>query len=393
MTRLMAADRAASDGGPEHIDILLDLALHDPTEVQTVGGIAEHWRNVSDAAAQGLKGILGVVDERIRRAASDLAEDDERVSRLLYYLGALHEPVRRELETSGEERLRLRALRAVLSIKRPAELTRRFLADPSPLVRIEALEGGAGLTLADLERSLTDPSPELRLAAAKKLRWAKDSAAFVAAARVETDPRVRIAFIDGLVARPLTEDVVRALVGYLADGGYTEDRAAERLKEVDDPGVAAAIAARILTCTNEMRLATLVGHRHLLRHVPEIREPLEHMRRCTPSGWLRHVLEEALGRATAPAHGPSLSRLGDHLTARQAGAGLEPLPPGPLSPMLTRGPEDLRLAFSHGAVAVVGLRESVPAANLRPEYAVLHVDCPDCSAQMRLEGPVQWQYR
>ena len=481
LTRLRAAQRAAADGGPEHVDVLLDMALHDPTEVQTTGGIAEVWQNVSDAAAQGLKGILGRqdgLDERIRRAVSDLAEDDERVGRLLYYLGERYEPVRRELETRSEERLRLRALKAVLSTKRPAELNLRFLADPAPLVRIEALEGSAGFTLADLERPLTDPSPQVRLAAAKKVRWADGSAAFVAAARVETDRKVRQSFVDGLTSRPLTEAVREALVGYLADDdNYTENKAAGRLKQVDDPGVGAAIASRILVQDDEEKLAILAEYRHLLKYAPELRDPLAHMHRCTPDGWLRHVLGDVLRaepvayseddpadgldavqqarllrevlrwaqcalrsdgldawlaapddhtanqwitehdwygagvaaellhaavngdlrRALAvevqPGRAAELARLAHLFTARQIRAGLDPLPPGRLSPTLTHGPEALRVRFYRSAPAVLELREPTPAPSaFRPQHAVLHVRCPDCGVPARIEGPVEWKY-
>src|SRR5688500_1819592 len=49
--RLRAARRAGVDGGPELVDVLLDLALHDPAEVQTTGGLAEVWTCVGSAAA------------------------------------------------------------------------------------------------------------------------------------------------------------------------------------------------------------------------------------------------------------------------------------------------------------------------------------------------------
>lgn len=258
-TRLRAAKDAATDGGPEIVDVLLDLALHDPTEVQTTGEMADVWQKVSNAAAQGLKGILARqdgLDERICRASFDLAEDDERASSLLYHLGERYEPVRRQLETSSEERLRARALKAVLSHQRPAELNR----DPSPVVRVEALQGNAGFSLADLERPLTDPSPQVRLATAKRLRWAKDSEAFVATARVETHRAARQAFVEGLTNRPLTEAVRHVLIGYLADDdSYTEQKAAVRLKLADNPGMGAAIATRILVQDDERQMAELVS--------------------------------------------------------------------------------------------------------------------------------------
>ena len=269
--RLAAADAAAVDGGPELIELLLDLALHDPAEVQTTGGVAEVWRKVGAAAAQGLRGILDRLDgldDRVLAAVTDPAEDDERAGRLLYYLGERYEPVRRDLETNADGRLRLRALHAVLAHRRPAALNRRFLAAPAAAVRVEVLQGGTGLEVADVETLLHDPDPRVRRAAVKWLRWA-DSPAFVAAARRETDRTVRQAFVDGLVSRPLTPPVRDALVGYLADDdGYTEDQAAARLRQADDPGVAAAIASRILVRGDGRRLTTLVRYPYLLKYAP-----------------------------------------------------------------------------------------------------------------------------
>jgi hypothetical protein len=103
LVRLDAADRAGRHGGPELNDSLLDMALNDPAEVQTTGGVAEVWRNVSDAAAQAVKVLLEPtegLDPRIRGTVTDLAYDDQRVAKLLYYLGARYEPLRHELETS-----------------------------------------------------------------------------------------------------------------------------------------------------------------------------------------------------------------------------------------------------------------------------------------------------
>ncbi|MEV6495589.1 hypothetical protein AB0M20_44280, partial [Actinoplanes sp. NPDC051633] len=138
LARILAIGQAAREGGPELIDAMLDVALHDSTEVQTTGGMAEVWEKCGDAAAGALKGILerhgGGVDERVRAAAFDVDNDDQRVGVLLHRLGARYEPVRRELETSGDERLRIRALKAIPPFDRSPELGVRFLADPSPAV-------------------------------------------------------------------------------------------------------------------------------------------------------------------------------------------------------------------------------------------------------------------
>jgi len=244
LTRLLAAEEAARTGGPELVDVLLDLALHDAAEVQITGGVAERWENVSDAAATGLGAVLarqGGLDDRVRHAVWDLTHDDEHVSRLLCVLGDGYVPLRRELETSGEERLRLRALKAVL------------------------------------------PS------------------------RAETDREVRRAFLDGLAGRPPGGAVRQILIACLADGGYPGSVAAARLKRIDDPAVAAAMASRVLVSDDEAYLATLVDYPYLLRYAPELRDPLEHLHRCASHARLGHVLGTVLStaRTAYPAEDPA----------------------------------------------------------------------------------------
>ncbi|GAA3337144.1 hypothetical protein GCM10020358_12330 [Amorphoplanes nipponensis] len=515
--RLRATRRAGDEGGAELVGRLLDLALHDPTEVRTTGGIAEVYEHVGSAAASGLRRILDRqdgLDERIRAAAFDLTEDDERVGTLLYYLGGRYEPVRRELADSGEERLRLRALKAMLSLHRTGELTRRGLADPSPAVRVEAIEGAKGVTLAELERMLSDPAPPVRLAAAQSLRYAADSVAYVVAACAETEPKVREAFLPGLIWRRRTDAVQAALVGYLAADGYVQRTAAGALAHADDPGVAAAIATRILVHPDERDLPELVAYEHLLRHVPELRAPLEHLHRHTPSDPLRRSLTQALAAGAAaypgadPADGldaaqrarllrealrwalaalesagaapgddgaedplgglrawlaapdddtadrwvteldwfgagvaaeclhaavsgdlpraltagiraarqaarsdpaPGWERLGPaadedraaeltrlvHLgTARQIRAGVHPLPPGPLSPLLRHGPDALRVGthFPRPSPALQLRRPLALRFSWPPVSAVLQVPCPGCGVPLRVAGPVQWRY-
>jgi hypothetical protein len=476
MIRLLAVGRAARDGGPELIGKLLDMALHDGAEVQTAGGVAERWDNVSDAAAGALAAVLrrhAPADQRIRRAVVDLAENDDRVGRLLYFLGPDAEPVRRELETSSEERLRARALRAVLPVDRPVELNRRFLADPSPIVRLEALRGSSRFGPEDAPRALTDASAEVRLAAVRKLQW-RDTPAFVAAARVETVREVREQYVEALVDRPLTDDVFRALLGYLADDGWVGRTAARRLRLIDSPGVVAAVASRILVVDDEAHLATLAEFPHLLEYAPELWEPLQCLHRSASDGellgilgrlprwersaypledpadgldpvqqarllravlgWAHRVVESDslaawlaapddhtaaewitehdwfgtgpvadllhaavdgdLRRALAVDLGSDVLRLAHLFTARQIRAGLDPLPPRPLSRLLTEGPDLLRVRFLRGSTVVLRLHGSAAVGpRLEPADAVLHVPCPDCGTSARVQGPPAWKYR
>jgi hypothetical protein len=427
--------------------------------------------------------------------AFDLAEDDDRIAKLLYHLGSRYEPVREELAASGEARLRMRGLKAVLSLHRTRELTLRFLADPAPELRIEAIEGAKGATLAELERMLTDPVPQVRRAAARHLRYATRSAAYVTAARTETVPEVREAFLPGLIHRRHTEAARPALVGYLADGGYVQRTVADALARTDDPGVAAAIASRILIHPDERWLAELVGHERLLTYVPELRGLLAQLHRHTPYGWLRRQLataleadpvpvpaadptegldavqqarllrevvrwaltalkqepldaqdplaalqvteldwfgsgvvadllhgaasgdvrqalaagvraaEEAARRDPAPGWqrlGPDagvsraaeLTRLAHLCTARQLRAGFDPLPPGPLSPMLVHGPDALRVGTHHQSPSpALELRRPYPMrSSSLPLSAVLQARCPGCGTPVRTEGPVKWLY-
>ncbi|WP_199514133.1 HEAT repeat domain-containing protein [Nucisporomicrobium flavum] len=476
LARLLAVERAGRDGGPELIGKLLGLALHDGAEVQVTGGVAERWDSLSDAAAAALAAVLRrhpPADDRIGRAVVDLAEDDERVGRLLQIFGPDAEPVRRELEVSSEERLRVRALRAVRPIDRPVDLNRRFLADPSPVVRLEALRGSSRFGPEDAHRALSDPSAEVRLAAVQKLQW-RDTPAFLAAARVETVRTIREQYVQALVRRPLTDDVFRALLGYLADDGWAGRTAAGRLRELDNPGVVAAVASRILVVDDEAHLAALAEFPHLLEYAPEVSEPLRCLHRSATDGELLGVLDRLplgerspypledpaggldpaqqarllravlgwahgivesdglaawlaapddhtaadwitehdwfgtgpaadllraavdgdLRRALAVDLGTDLLRLAHVFTARQIRAGLDPLPPGTLSRLLTEGPDLLRVRFQRGRTVVLRLHGSAAIGpRLTPATALLHVPCPGCGTPARLQGTPQWTYR
>ncbi|GID32466.1 hypothetical protein [Paractinoplanes brasiliensis] len=474
LTRLMAIWASGSDGGPEVVGKLLDLALHDDTEVQVTGGIAERWDAVSDAAANALVSVVRrhALDEpRIRRAVVDLAEDDTRVGRLLQFLGPDAEPMRRELEASSEERLRLRALHAVHPVNRSVEFNHRFLADPSPLVRLEALRGRSWFDPEDAQRALTDVDADVRAAAVRKAQW-QGTPAFIAAARAETVPKVRELYVQALVKQPLTDDVFRSLLGYLADDGWVGRTAAQRLRLIDNPGVVAAVASRILVFEDEAHLAALTEFPHLFEYAPELLEPLQRLRRSATNsnllgvldrlpqrvqhpledpadgldavqqgrllhavlGWADGVVESEglsawlaapddhtaaqwitehdwfgtgpaaellhaavdgdLRRALSVDLGEDLLRLAHLFTARQIRAGLDPLPPRPLSRLLTEGPDRLRVRFTRGRTVVLRLYGSAAVApHLDPIDVVLHVSCPDCGMSARLQGRPEWKYR
>ncbi|MGN9909692.1 hypothetical protein ACTMTJ_19280 [Phytohabitans sp. LJ34] len=351
--RLDAAHLAGASGDLGLVDTLLDMALHDSAEVRTVGGLAEVYEHVGDAAAGALGGILGrrsEHDPRIRAAAVDLAHDDERVATLLYYLGRRYEPLRRELETHPEDRVRLRAVNAVLSTHRTREFSARFLADSSPAVRIEALNVPKNVLDRDacLRLMRHDPEPRVRAAAAETLSYTSVPAApFVEAAKVETAPGPRAALLSCFAYRLGEPGVVRAVVGFLAeDAPPVRRRAAELLRGVADPVVAAAIALRVLVEPDGWVLSNLLAYKHLLALAPELRGLLERMLAEARGDGDRWRLSTALAAPSAPSPpGPAgelderqraaveAERRGPRWTAdlaglfaaRMAGAGADPL--------------------------------------------------------------------
>jgi hypothetical protein len=172
-----------------------------------MGGMAEMYEHVGEAAAEALRNILSGRSEphpRVRETVFDLDQDDDRVATLLYYLGSLGEPLRQELMDRPEGRLRLRAARSVLSIRRTTDYVDRFLPDPDPAVRAEALDvpRNVGREANALRLLREDPAPEVRQAAVRALRFASvGSAPFVAAAAREDDTTVRALLLDCLAYR------------------------------------------------------------------------------------------------------------------------------------------------------------------------------------------------
>lgn len=402
LTRLRAVHRAAS---ADLADKLIDLALHDDTDVRVEGGMAETYDNIADAAAGALAQILGHqsgVDSRIRTIAFDLGESDGPVANLLYYLGPGAEELRQELATSPEERLRLRAAKAVLSIHRDAAQVAALLADPSPLVRREGMEAGAKLigheTLLRLMRE--DPDSRVRALAVRRLRFspAVGSAPFIAAAAEETDPGVRSALLVNLTYRHPDRPTARAVAGFL-DAPLEGDRrvAADGLLKVDDPEITAVIALRVLVEPDDYVLSRLLDHRFLLKHQPRLWQFLDRRHRtCTRDGE-RHSLAAALRRGTP---GPGEERadplelaasLADRLGLPRPDAVLR-WDPGDQTD--TEVPAALTALTSDGRWTSLDYRVPVPIAfGVRPERAALGVTCAECGTRHRAEGAIPWSYR
>ena len=293
--------------------MLLRVALHDRAEVRTVGGLAEVYEHVGDAAAEALRAILEPrpgLDVRVRAAAIDPALDDDRVANLLYYLGPGYEPLRRELEVSDEARLRLRAARAVLSFRRTREMSARLLADPAPELRIEGLD--VPRDALDLDTCLRllreDPSALVRSRAARTLRYtAVESAPFLAAARVERDPGVRAMLLSCLAHRRRDRATIVAIIGFLAEPETPTRRAAAKaLSGVDDRTVASAIALRVLDEPDWYVWTVLLRHTRLLTRVPELRAPLDRLARSTVPDGERHALAAALASSADASRPPAV---------------------------------------------------------------------------------------
>jgi HEAT repeat protein len=390
--RLDAARAAAMSGDLGLVDVLIDLALHDTAEVRTTGGIAEVYEHVGDAAAGALGRILdrrAEDDPRVRATALDLDHDDERVATLLYYLGRRYEPLRRELEAHPHERVRLRAVNAVLSIQRTREFSDRLMTDPSPAIRIQALDVPKNVLDRDacLRLMRDDPAPEVRAAAAKTLAYtAVPAAPFVEAARVETHPAPRGALLSGFYYRMNDPAVVRAVIGYLGEESHIARRkAVDMLRAVPHPAAGAAIALRVLVEPDDWVFHQLLAYKFLLTHAPELRPLIERMHRhartdgdrwrlstaldvpppTTPPAPVGDLDEAAMDAAAEaarddpqwsaldPVHGPPVAarrarehaRLVQIFAARAVAAGVTPPPSGPLLRLIDDG-EDLSAAGS-----------------------------------------------
>jgi hypothetical protein len=100
-------------------------------------------------------------------------------------------------------------------------------------------------------------------------------------------------------------------------------------------------------------------------------------------------LPRALAVELRPGREAGLLRLAHRFTAAQIRAGLPPLRPGPLNPLLLLGPEALRVQD-----VALRLREPVPLVQpLRPkEPASLYVPCPGCAVLAQVMGDVAWTY-
>ena len=270
-TRLAACRRAVSEGGLEHVPALLELALTDRADVRTIGGIAEHYERVSHAAAGALGAIfqrLGETESAARAVATDLRHDDELAGELLYFLGKPAEAVRRELESHPEPRVRLRALKAVLSTHRTPELVQRMLADPSPLVRREAATSSAGWD-GYPRVLLSEPAPEVRLEIARQLRaGARHLDVILRALERERAPDVRLALVQCLPPRWQAGAAVTEALRKALDEADPRARrvAAEALKQVGSADVGEAIAARVPVETDRLTLYALLSYNRLAQH-------------------------------------------------------------------------------------------------------------------------------
>lgn len=358
--RLEAARGAGADD-PGIVELLLDMALHDTEEVRTIGGIAEMYERISDRAAEALRRILGRkpgIDDRVRAAVLDQTAGDEQVARLLYFLGPQFEPLRLELETHPEARIRLRSLQAILSTRRTVEVRDRFITDPDPAVRAEALNIPGSLTDPDLcvRLMLEDPGPAVRRAAAQTLRYRTEigTEPFLTAYRNESDVSVRRMLLSCLSHRRRDHENAAAIATFLNDADYIlRSQAAQALSKVRDASIVELIADRIPVEEHSYVLMALLRHPRLLAYAPQLQPLLEERRADPRSDGERHALDTALASG------------GDVLELR--------LPDG----------TDLLLAFG----------EEHRTLGTMPVHAARVVPCPGCGTSIRTTGTLEWRYR
>jgi hypothetical protein len=342
--RLVAVRTAVDEDAPEVVAALLTVALTDRAEVRTGFGLNDDVEVVGENAAWALRAILARrpgIEPQLRAAAAQPEYDDEQVGHLLRILGSPAEQLRQDFAASPVDRLRLRALKAVPLRDRTLELTTHFVADPSPAVRAEAIL--AAPEPMTVEAMLGDPDVHVRRAAGNRVRH---SAPLLVALRVETDPLTKAFLVRSLSGRTRDEGVLTAVVGCLTAEPRVRYEAAGVLYRVDDPGVVAAIATRILVEDGRV-LHNLLRCLHLMTYVPELRGLLARMLRHAPDDSLRFYLSRALERPNGPpppadpaagldpgqrarlrrwAAGNEPTRLAHRLAAVQIRAGLDPLP-------------------------------------------------------------------
>jgi hypothetical protein len=119
-----------------------------------------------------------------------------------------------------------------------------------------------------------------------------------------------------------------------------------------------------------------------------VRAAEEAARRDPAPGWQRLGPDAGVSRAA------ELARLAHLCTARQIRAGVDPLPPGRLSPMLVHGPDALRVGTHHQSPSpALELRRPYPMrSSALPLSAVLQAQCPGCGTPVHTEGAVKWLY-
>lgn len=154
-----------------------------------------------------------------------------------------------------------------------------------------------------LQHYLSDPAAEVRRAAAQSLSHSSaDIEVFIKASRVETDLMVQRMLLSALKFRRRDPRSVPAIASFLDHDNVVQTAAASALYDADDPGVAAAIASRVLVQDDPACLSSLLGYPFLLAHEPELRPMLERMQRLNTSEGFGDSLTMALTVQPGPAN-------------------------------------------------------------------------------------------
>jgi hypothetical protein len=421
--RLDAASRAAGSGDLGLVDTLLDLALHDGAEVRATGGPAGPGERVGDRAADALRELLTGVpgeDPRIRAAALDLAEDDARVAALLHRLGDRYEPLRAELESHAEARLRLRAVRALVAL----------LGHPAPGVRLDAAKGlaGVGSSVAGLvaaavaSRVPVEPDPmvwsalvshdallthvpELRDLLARWRRFAPADGSGPTAVlstalavpspsdgRLRPDPAAGLdeeqrAALQRAVLRQAADAIAPTVAGLGVDYGEAAALASLRAFVSDASpatraGVEAELAAEQGAWFTDPYQPKLAEVWNLL--IAALSDDLEYVLRTARLMFAEAARRDAARRAVDAERGPvvaamrasDLALVLQLLAARLVAAGVDPLPAGPLLRLLPDGEDPLEAM--RGALTAAECRASGSLwwlrLQLRPPDRVLYLE-------------------